>query len=305
MTQKISIFSSNLSNTTDIYVNNLTNEIKEIFNHLGGPKKVSEILTCKYSKSKEWALGRAPISIKELNLLLESCKTRFKSQICARICSKDVFLSCRYSPTKIKMPIVVSPDLAYLTGIILGDGCISMGQKDKKKVWFLGVYFDNKEHQRIFDDLMGNEFLIKVKHAQRKPKCFESYVNSKTLNWFFCNTLGLPHGKKSDRICTPKLIEQSEKETKSAFMQGLFDSDGSITKKGNIRFSTTSRRMAYEMQEMLYGFGIESSISSWLKHKKYLMLYTVGVKGKNGRKYFAKFIGFRHPIKKLLLSKFS
>lgn len=58
----------------------------------------------------------------------------------------------------------------------------------------------------------------------------------------------------------PSVILHSNKETQVAFLQGLFDGDGCAIKDGRINYSTSSYRLAQQLQIMLLNFGIVSGL---------------------------------------------
>jgi flagellar protein FlaI len=303
--QNISIFeSNNPGQDKDIFVHGLSNEINKIIKINKGLFATAKILSWKPSKLKETAYGRAPISIRDLKRLLELAG-KDGAKMMKSIEQKEATISCRKSSTKIMPPKEITPDLAYIIGIILGDGHLSNNKCNIEGNWSTSVFFDNQAHSVIYQKMFKKAFGVLPKNRLQKPNCFESRVNSKTIHWILRSFFEMTNGKKANKIHAPKIIQNSGTAIKSAFLQGLFDSDGTITKKGDIKFATTSQQMAYEMQKMLYGFGLESSVNKWIKHEKYLPLYVVRIKGKSYQKYFAKLIGFKHPLKKLLLSKFS
>ncbi|MCZ7668168.1 MAG: LAGLIDADG family homing endonuclease [Chloroflexi bacterium] len=58
---------------------------------------------------------------------------------------------------------------------------------------------------------------------------------------------------------TPSIL-RAPKEIVRAFLQGLFDADGFVENRyGNVRFSTSSPRMAREVQLLLLNFGLIAS----------------------------------------------
>jgi len=174
---------------------------------------------------------------------------------------------------------------------------------DKKTSWHLSVYFDNKVHQSIYDDIIQNEFNIVPAQYQRKPNCFESCINSKVVHWFFSHYFGIQTGKKYDKISIPQNILNDE-NILVATIQGLFDSDGTITKNGDIKYATVSKLASEQVAYALNSLGVITNANVWIKDKKYLPLYMVSVASKS-KKLYAKRIGFRHPLKKVLLEKFT
>ena len=280
-----------------IYVHGLKNEIKEILVHLGGPSKACNLLGVSYVALKEWPHGRKPISLKKLNMLIRFCSAPFQEKIKSKINSRDILLSCRYSPHKIKFPKVVTLDLAYILGLYLGDGTFAGDSSNRKGNWTIGAFFDNREHQTLCDSLLLKVFGIKAKHYDPKKTCFDSYFGSKVLHWFFRSYFGVCNGYKCNKIFGPDLILNSDNQIVFSFLQGLFDSDGTITNRNIVKYASTSKAMVEQVRNVLTDFGINSSFSEWLKAEEYLPLYSVEIGSKESVLKFAQVIGFRHPAK--------
>lgn len=285
-----------------IYIRGVNNQTKSAIEILGGTRKTSQLLGEAHSKVKEWRMGRKPIALLDSYKLFHALGPREKTFI--QDANKCITLtSCRYSSQRIALPTNISVDLAYCVGLVLGDGHLPKVTTHKKTTWSVGVFFDNKEHQTIYDRIVEKEFGVKTAHYQNKPNCFESCTNSKVVHWFFSKYFGMYGGKKCNSIYLSNNILCNEKTTLAA-VQGLFDSDGTITKDGFVKFGSTSKVIAEQVSKVLTSFGINASQSTWVKDKKYLPLYTVGISKRNNC-LFAEKIGFKHPLKKVLLEQFS
>lgn len=106
-------------------------------------------------------------------------------------------------------------------------------------------------------------------------------------------------GKKSGEKFIPNIYKFGSIEQRWALIQGLFDTDGTIqgSSRFNVSYSTTSERLAHDVQEVLWSLGIMSSIKphsnkrDWNESETFD--YHVHVKVQNKDKY--KF--FRLPRK--------
>jgi len=298
MGEKLSIFDVESGWLKDqVYVHGLREEIREILNHLGGPSKACRLLEVSYIALKEWPHGRKPISLEKLNKLIGFCDALFQEGIKSKIDSREILLSCRYSPHKIKFPKFVTSDLAYLLGLYLGDGTFAGDSSNVKGNWIIGAFFDNRDHQSLVDSLVLKVFGINAKHYDSKETCFESYFGSKVLHWFFRSYFRVCNGYKCNKIFGPGLILNSNSKIVSSFLQGLFDSDGTITNRDIVKYASTSKIMVEQVRAVLTEFGIDSGFSMWLKAEKYLPLYTAEIRSKNNVLKFAELINFRHPGK--------
>jgi hypothetical protein len=298
-----SIFDFDKGKSKQIYLSGLETILKELFSLLGGPVKTSSLLNQKYSKTKEWLNGRSPISIFDLKLLLNLLPFSTQLKYRSIINQKDFLFSSRYSPRKVMFPKKLTCDLAYLVGILLGDGSLAGDSSNERGCWTISAFFDNREHQNIFDKIIENEFGIVPCFYDPKKGHTVSYICSKVVHQFLTNYFEMCNGFKCDKIFIPTRILQSNKKIICAFVQGLFDSDGTVTGR-NVRYSTTSKKMSEQVQQLLSNYGIKNSLNVWIKQKKYLPLYTISIKSMQSKRLFYELINFRHPNKKLLLSNF-
>lgn len=106
-------------------------------------------------------------------------------------------------------------------------------------------------------------------------------------------------GKKSGEKFIPDIYKFGSIEQRWALIQGLFDTDGTIqdSSRFNVSYSTTSERLAKDVQEVLWSLGVMSSIKPYSNKRHWneskTIEYHVHVKVQNKDK--AKF--FRLPRK--------
>lgn len=188
----------------------------------------------------------------------------------------------------------VSVEDAYVFGLMVGDGCYTNKYKfrytslDKElhtAVRLLGDFRMNKDN--LHADLCGKKLIAdwlakwEIKHASAKNKEMGSVILS-------CN-------KKKMR----------------AFLQGLFDTDGSmsiLTKNtepsGHLSYTTISKKLAKQIHYVLSHFGIVSTLSSRLrKNKNAQRAYEIGIYGNDIQKFKDR-IGFRLKRKQKILNQF-
>lgn len=70
-------------------------------------------------------------------------------------------------------------------------------------------------------------------------------------------------GMKSGQKMIPDLYKYASVEQRWALVQGMFDTDGTISNNDrfNVSYSTTSKQLAYDLQDLLYSLGISSSVN--------------------------------------------
>lgn len=101
-------------------------------------------------------------------------------------------------------------------------------------------------------------------------------------------------GKKSGERFIPDMYKFGSIAQRWALIQGLFDTDGTIGKNSrhNVSYSTTSKRLAYDIQEVLWSLGIMSSIHprsnkrDWNESETFDYHVHVKVQNKDKEKFF-------------------
>lgn len=188
----------------------------------------------------------------------------------------------------------IDDDLAYLYGIILGDGSIS--RAGKKEFGNRATITSNDEE--TLDFLKKYDFTI----SKKEGRCFQarSKVNSFLLD--------------EDLICRqtatnkyfPQGILDAESISVGHFLSGLFDADGYCTNV-EVALATSSREIAEKTQLMLLNFGIISKLSTEKARGAMKICgvncigreaYKVRITGSENIQLFKEKIGFRLARKK-------
>ena len=110
----------------------------------------------------------------------------------------------------------------------------------------------------------------------------------------FMHGLGFNWGCEAHTKRTPWVVLRSPRTVVRAYLQGLFEADGTVTSGGKtVSFCSASRDLARETQVLLLNFGVVSSLR--VKHNRKLNrdYYVVAVRGLRSRRTFATEIGFR------------
>jgi hypothetical protein len=301
---QLSIFEFSDSFAKLVYVNGLKQIIHEIFDKLGGNKQVSILLNQKSSKIKEWKMGRKPIKLSDLNKLISCLNPIHQENIKHKIDAAKIYISCRYSNKKILFPKRISLNLAYVVGLLLGDGSLTGDNSNASGNWTTSLFCESKKHGLMYSKIMKKIFDVNVHIYRPKENLFVFYCSSKALHLFFQDLFEIKNGFKCDKIIVPKRIFNSSAYIRANFLSGLFDTDGTFTCK-KVKYATTSKTMSEQVKQMLSNLNIKSYINMWQKKGgNYKPLYTVSIYSKCGLKVFSEKINFRHPNKKLLLANF-
>jgi DNA mismatch repair protein MutS len=181
------------------------------------------------------------------------------------------------------LPDTMNPSLAYIMGLLVGDGTLTYTNA-------LTLSTADEFIATTFQQVFAEQFNYQV---QEKTNGKDWSITSKEIRAYFGH-LGLNYVNALKKSI-PVSILAAPKEIMTAFLQGLFDTDGyADTKYGNVTLSTSSNQMAAQVQAVLLNFGIIGSLHS--KPTKVHMNYLVDISGENAIKFHRE-IGFRLPRK--------
>ncbi len=155
--------------------------------------------------------------------------------------------------THTKIP---GPETAYILGVLTGDGCMTI----KGRIVLSTI--DKEILSRVQDNvkrLFGEEFSKISAH-----KCDYQLSNSKAKNALLSFGLSETYAKNK-RIL--EWVRFAPKEHISNFLQGLFDTDGTVEKSGSVSLSSASEHLIREVQFMLLNLGIVTR--RYERQKKY------------------------------------
>jgi len=295
----------------DIYLAGIKNEIRELVDYLGGSTKAARNSNLSYSVIKEAKDGRASFHLKKLNVLLELVPESFKQKIICKILGKHprfTVMRANRNRQNLLFPRKLNADLAYIIGLILGDGHLAGDLRNYYGDWTITVCFDNPKHMDKYRKIFASNFGTSPKYYFSKKNYYDCYLSSKVLQWFFRSFFKIPAGKKGHIITIPeRILNCGDTRVVNACIKGLFDSDGTVTKK-YAGFSSTSNDIVEQAFYLLQQQGVSANKNMWIKAEKYLPLYTIQIRKKESLERFRKLIGFSHPIKRkrlnMLLSQF-
>jgi phosphate starvation-inducible protein PhoH len=180
----------------------------------------------------------------------------------------------------------IDEDFAYLLGLIVGDGCLTI----KNRVLLSTMDESIKSAFYNFAERAG---LHAFQNGEKNLVIASSQFYQLLLH------LGLSNGKAETKS-VPKAILTAPEQIVSAFLSGLFDADGTVEKRdGTITFSTISGKLAVQVQIILLNFGIVSIKSNkrgtYLGNPHFSFLLTIS--GEEAEK-FDHSIGFKLERKK-------
>ncbi len=142
--------------------------------------------------------------------------------------------------------------LGYLFGLYIAEGNI-----EDHGIAISAHIEDTSTHNKFKDHIYKIFGFLPSKIHKREGKGGQFHVNSTVVKKMFSCLFG-PYKATQKRI--PPLAMRAPRTFQLGLLQGWFDGDGSHNKKG-ITFTTTSRFLVYQLQQILLRNGIVSSIS--------------------------------------------
>lgn len=149
----------------------------------------------------------------------------------------------------------------YVVGVAIGNGCL------RERAF--SVSSDDEDCIEHVADLIGAKSYKKSKASytwtfELSDDADRTYYNQ-TL-YQTPNVLSeVPElvGKFSHEKFIPDMYKHGSVEQRWNLIRGLFDTDGTISHddRFNVSYSTTSKRLAYDIQHVLYSLGISSSVN--------------------------------------------
>ena len=181
------------------------------------------------------------------------------------------------------LPPELSPDLAYLFGLLVGDGTLTYRESfllSTRDPWIA------QEFTRIMQEQFGYTPGVKSNG--------KDYVVSSIQIRAFLAANGLGYHPSWEKT-VPESILKAPREMVVAFLQGLFDTDGTAENRyGNIRLSLSSKMLVRQVRMLLLNLGILASIQE--KPTKHRMSYRLGINGEHAIRFHQR-VGFRLPRK--------
>lgn len=191
-----------------------------------------------------------------------------------------------------------SYDLGFVTGLVAGDGTISISRKEKQQ-----IHIDLYNDDLILKDTVVNSLKqieednnIKTKR-KKEPKDFWHTESSKKTRISSINIGELLKNKynftKENKLKVPEFVFQGKEETVKGYLQGVFISDGTVNKIKNdripsyaLQLGSISKEFLKEIQLVLSNYGIRSKISKMRDEKEAAFSY-ITVNGEK-REYSSK-----------------
>ncbi len=202
----------------------------------------------------------------------------------------------------IQLPSFMNKDLSFLLGALVSEG--SFHQKQ--------IIFNNKDadfYSKVRRIIISQFPGVKLYERKIKGDCFELAIYHQVAVEFLKN-IGLT-SVRSDKKEIPFSVLRSTENVIIAFLQGLFEGDGSVVfhqdkrHKGRsveLTYISKSQKLIEQLKILLLSFGVATT----KPHRdKRIACYKLIISGQDNISNFAQKIGFFSNRKKTILSRVS
>lgn len=209
----------------------------------------------------------------------------------------------------IKIPKMLTPDLAEIVGLHIGDG--HLGYRKDKYCYVIQLMGNPKTEKLHYDNYISkiwkSVFNIDVNSRNYPNKCYGFQVYSKAIGTFFNKVLEMPIGKKSKTIRIPNLIKKTCKKGISKEMisciRGIIDTDFFVNNdRGQIVLGAwfASKNLVLDLKEYLTLLDIQPRVKLDNYYydsscKKYLTRHRISIRRKEDIARYIKLIGTNNP----------
>ncbi|MDP2966960.1 MAG: DNA gyrase subunit A, partial [bacterium] len=210
-----------------------------------------------------------------------------------------------------KLPPRMTPDLAFLMGVILAEGYLSINKKKRYgKVGFCNTDKELIDEFRArFQKVFPNYPIYEQKRGPLGygKKNFVAFEICSLYLVEFLRNLGIKIVSSKEKQI-PHIIFHSTKKSVAAFLRGFIEGDGSIyhnqcNRTPSIDIISTSRELLQQMQILLLRFGIDCFLRKEERRNQNSDCWKLFIRGSDNFKLF-KSIDFINKEKRKKLDEF-
>jgi replicative DNA helicase Mcm len=200
----------------------------------------------------------------------------------------------------IKIPEKNCKEIFKIAGYFISEGSREI---NRKKI--IGINFTNKD-QRLLNDFDNCMDLIFNIDSYKQPRIDDHdlrymyrYISTELANFFKINMPEMM--KTSGEKQIPQILMKGEKQNIAVMLSAMFEGDGHVSVKERtirIGYSTKSRRLAEQVQDLLLRFRIRSNLNEDREYFKVL------ITGYNNIERFLENISFITPEKNNIIKNY-
>ncbi len=198
--------------------------------------------------------------------------------------------------------ITPDADLAWLTGLMVGDGYCGRSETLTSDTWDLKINTPPEKDRA--EGILARYGVPFRTHIKSWGFCLRGHGAVSRAFW---SALGL-WGRVGDKQ-VPEWVYRTSAENVGAFLGGLFDADGHVSENGNRRlpvFSNTSLPLMQATQTLLRSLGIYASLTAYTDAREDYARktsYSLGIHDNVSVEQFEELVGFTHAHKQARMTE--
>lgn len=220
----------------------------------------------------------------------------------------EVELTPKERIKELVFPKEISKELAYFCGVLAGDGSIGFNKK-KNDQWIKCI--GNPANEKEFYNDIIRPLIKELFNLEVIPKFFDKNttygfnINSKNLVRYLTEFIGLPLGKKYDKLKIPKVFLDNNELIRN-FVSGVADTDFHLAVRNGhypvISGTSKSKSFIVEIKKFLESEGFKVCFYTREDYdervKKVVTTHRIELSGYNHFLRWMEQIGFKHPKNK-------
>jgi hypothetical protein len=281
----------------NFYVSLDSYTIKKIFRNASKSRKVSlpklaKELNFNWGSFWRWYYNKRFIKIENLEKICKCANILLnKTQKHVNFIKGDTY--CRHS-LKIKFPLVINEEWAYIAELLRTDGHIPKSLKE--------IEIANNDI-KVLEILKKFLISLGIKENSIHEKPWNKGKNIKICNRTFARIMNsvfeIPRGNKCGIIYIPKFIKKSPMSVIASSIKGALDGDGWTTESiRRVGIQSKSKKYILDIHLLFKKFKIKSYFRG-----PYLDKYTCDIGKRENLKRFQNLIGFNNTKRNLKLER--
>jgi hypothetical protein len=205
-----------------------------------------------------------------------------------------------------RIPTFGSLDLAYETGVHLGDGCLQHYLPYDYRYAISGSRRNEQEYYRGVLSPVLRELYGVIPGITESHGSIFLYVYSKELVLFKRDTMKMPIGRKDQLTRLPNYIRAATDSWVANFLSGFYDTDGCVKLRKTlarvyprISLAQKVRGVVADVKQLLNRFSISSTMyeNTYLDHRTDVRetRWFLDINGYENYQLFMAFVGTRNP----------
>jgi hypothetical protein len=273
--------------------------LRKVAESIGGQRKTARMLGVSFPSLHQVISGERAISLRRLFKIIELSPQ--KEELMKNLEKNIIAIkapSSRAYWIRMKLPLMLTPELARIIGHILGDGNI-------RRTKGSNVRYGNKYHQLVYQfisdmkKVFGKSIYTIWIGKRGQTENFMEVSCPSVIGRIIKRIFG-KFGTYDGKI--PKIIMRSNLKIKRALLKSIFDDE--CTVQDGLIIALTNKKLIQQIGNLLSEFHIQHHYGTRKdKRLNRKLQYTLSIYGKKNLERFYEKIGLDHPFKRVKMEK--